>query len=134
MRRRAAAYNNKPLMTNRDLRKPLESSKVVAHEKNSWRRKVNSPCVEAAINQFSRHLISEWVTDLWYSRLTPDKDGPEELVQIINGVFGEISYRAREINLIDLLTRYWPSFCMISTFLIYLYSEDVYMDDVTTHG
>lgn len=74
-------------------------------EKQNWKRKVNSPAVEAAIEQFTRHLVSEWVTDLWYSRITPDKEGPEELVQIMNGVLGEISTRARDINLIDLLTR-----------------------------
>ncbi|KAI3835255.1 hypothetical protein MKW98_020371 [Papaver atlanticum] len=105
MKRRAAAYKSKPPVVGRDLKEPFVAAKAVSHEKNNWRRKVNSPGVESAIDQFSKHLISEWVTDLWYSRLTPDKDGPEELVQIINGVFGEISCRAREINLIDLLTR-----------------------------
>lgn len=68
---------------------------------------MDSPVVETAIDQFTRHLVSEWVTDLWYSRLTPDMDGPEELVQIMNGVLGEISYRVRDINLIDLLTRFF---------------------------
>ncbi|XP_031487891.1 uncharacterized protein LOC116255938 isoform X2 [Nymphaea colorata] len=32
-------------------------------------------------------------------------DGPEELVNIMNGVIGEVSLRLRDINLIDLLTR-----------------------------
>ncbi|WOK91422.1 hypothetical protein Cni_G00113 [Canna indica] len=74
-------------------------------EKSDWRKKVNSPVVEAAIEQFTRHLVSEWVVDLWYSRITPDRDGPEELVEIMNGAIGEISSRARDVNLIDLLTR-----------------------------
>lgn len=78
---------------------------VVHIDDSSWRRKVNSPTVEAAIDQFTRHIVSEWVTDLWYSRITPDKNGPEELVGIINGVLGEISSRARDVNLIDLLIR-----------------------------
>lgn len=67
---------------------------------------MNSPIVEDAIDHFTRHLVAEWVTDLWYSRLTPDKEGPEELVHIMNGVLGEISVRMRNINLIDLLTRF----------------------------
>lgn len=67
---------------------------------------MNSSVVEDAIDHFTRHLISELVTDLWYSRITPDKEGPEELVNIINGVLGEISGRMRNINLIDLLTRF----------------------------
>ncbi|KAK8608454.1 hypothetical protein V6N13_023877 [Hibiscus sabdariffa] len=104
MRRKADAYNSKPASTNAlTPKKPPECPKVVEH--CDWRIKVNSPVVENAIDQFTRHLISEWVTDLWYSRLTPDKEGPEELVQILNGVLGELSDRFRNINLINLLTR-----------------------------
>ncbi|KAL5729249.1 hypothetical protein ACHQM5_002225 [Ranunculus cassubicifolius] len=105
MKRRAATYNKNSATTDRVLKQPQEGLKVGSVDKSNWRRKVNSPVVEDAINLFSNHLISEWMTDLWYSRLTPDKDAPEELVHIINDVFGEISCRAREINLIDLLTR-----------------------------
>ncbi|KAJ4958209.1 hypothetical protein NE237_025320 [Protea cynaroides] len=105
MKRRAAAYSDKPSSANQlSQKKPPEVPKV-SLEKSNWRRKVNSPVVEAAIDKFTRHLVSEWVTDLWYSRLTPDRDVPEELVQIINGVLGEVSCRVKEINLIDLLTR-----------------------------
>ncbi|XP_058113709.1 uncharacterized protein LOC131256706 isoform X3 [Magnolia sinica] len=104
MRKRGAAYNRPPSVENPPEKKSFEIPKI-APENSNWRRKVNSPTVEAAIDQFTRHLVSEWVTDLWYSRLTPDKDGPEELVQIMNGVLGEVSFRARDINLIDLLTR-----------------------------
>ncbi|XVF24987.1 hypothetical protein REPUB_Repub13aG0174600 [Reevesia pubescens] len=104
MRRNAAVYNSKPASTNASTPKqPPEFPKVVG--RSDWRRKVNSPVVEDAIDHLTRHLISEWVTDLWYSRLTPDKEGPEELVQIINGVLGELSDRIRKINLIKLLTR-----------------------------
>ncbi|GMI93811.1 SORTING NEXIN 3 [Hibiscus trionum] len=104
MRRKADAYNSKLASTSASTPKqPPECPKVVEH--CDWRRKVNSPVVENAIDQFTRHLISEWMTDLWYSRLTPDKEGPEELVQIINGVLGELSERFRNINLINLLTR-----------------------------
>ncbi|KAA8540412.1 hypothetical protein F0562_024669 [Nyssa sinensis] len=68
MRRKAAAYNNKP-----------SSSKISSQKKP--------------------------FEDLWYSRMTPDRQGPEELVQIMNDVFGELSCRMKNINLIDLLTR-----------------------------
>lgn len=74
-------------------------------EKSNWRTKVNSPEVEEAIDHFTRHLISEWIIDLWYSRITPDKGGPEELVQIVNGALAEISARARNVNLVHLITR-----------------------------
>ncbi|XWS18995.1 hypothetical protein CRYUN_Cryun32bG0092800 [Craigia yunnanensis] len=103
MRRKAAVYNSKPASMNALTPKQQpECPKVV---ESDWRRKVNSPVVEDAIDHFTRHLISEWMTDLWYSRLTPDREGPEELVWIMNGVLGEFSDRMRNINLIDLLTR-----------------------------
>ncbi|XP_044984477.1 uncharacterized protein LOC123451968 isoform X1 [Hordeum vulgare subsp. vulgare] len=88
--------------------KSIELSKPSPDKKSGstgWRSKVNSPPVEAAFEQFTRHLVTEWVTDLWYSRITPDKDGPEELISIVNSVLGEISKRARNINIITLLTR-----------------------------
>ncbi|XP_052880490.1 uncharacterized protein LOC108467257 isoform X2 [Gossypium arboreum] len=104
MRRNAAVYNRKSAsMSSLTPKQPPEHPKVVYP--SDWRRKVNSPIVEDAIDHFTRHLISEWVTDLWYSRLTPDREGPEELVLIINGVLGELSDRMKNINLIDLLTR-----------------------------
>ncbi|CAI9753803.1 unnamed protein product [Fraxinus pennsylvanica] len=105
MRRKTATYKGKPISANYSSeRKPFEDTRVIA-EKYDWKLKVNSPVVEDAIDQFTRHIVSEWVTNLWYSRITPDKNGPEELVQIINGVLGEISRRMRSVNLIDLLTR-----------------------------
>ncbi|XP_006655634.1 uncharacterized protein LOC102722219 [Oryza brachyantha] len=88
--------------------KGIESNKIPSIQKDGksdWRSKVNSPPVEAAFEQFTRHLVTEWVTDLWYSRVTPDKEGPEELIRVVNTVLGEISVRARNINLITLLTR-----------------------------
>lgn len=104
MRRKAATYIRRPLPENgTSQEEPLELPKVV--KKSEWRRKVNSRVAEDAIDHFTRHLISEWVTDLWYSRLTPDKEGPEELINIVNGVLGEIAGRFRNINLIDLLMR-----------------------------
>ncbi|XP_062180540.1 uncharacterized protein LOC133884943 isoform X2 [Phragmites australis] len=100
--------------TDHDVSRPLvetkstELMKIPLTEKDGksdWRSKVNSPPVEAAFEQFTRHLVTEWVTDLWYSRVTPDKEGPEELINVVNTVLGEISVRARNVNLINLLTR-----------------------------
>lgn len=103
MRRKAAVYNSKnPASTNASLKKPVQTPKFT---KSNWRRKVDSPVVEDAMDCFTRHLVSEWVADLWYSHLTPDREGPEELVRIINDVLAEFSDRVRSINLIDLLTR-----------------------------
>ncbi|MQL75157.1 hypothetical protein Taro_007511 [Colocasia esculenta] len=103
--RRRSSSSNRPKLLNKSSRGRSIELPEIPIDKLSWRRKVNSPVVEAAIDQLTRHLVSEWVTDLWYSRITPDKDGPEELVQMINGVLGEVSCRARDINLINMLTR-----------------------------
>ncbi|XP_024007702.1 uncharacterized protein LOC18993348 isoform X2 [Eutrema salsugineum] len=104
MKRKAAAYNNKPSSLNAPSLKKLPELPKAA-PRSDWRSKVNSQVVEDAIDHFTRHLISEWVLDLWYSRITADKQGPEELVFVINDVLGEISRRFRNVNLIDLLTR-----------------------------
>ncbi|CAH8382369.1 unnamed protein product [Eruca vesicaria subsp. sativa] len=104
LKRKAAVYNSKPSSLNApSLNKPPELPK--AAPRSDWRSKVNSQVVEDAMDRFTRHLVSEWVLDLWYSRITPDKQGPEELVFIINDVLGELSRRFRNVNLIDLLTR-----------------------------
>ncbi|KAL6568152.1 hypothetical protein OROHE_003836 [Orobanche hederae] len=104
MRRKAATYKGKQTSTNSSKMRPVEGFRVLT-EISDWRRKVNSPVVEDAIDQFTRHIVSEWVTDLWYSRITPDRQGPEEIVLIMNAVIGAIGSRMRNINLIDLLTR-----------------------------
>lgn len=105
MRRKAAAYNSKPSSENINSQRKHEGPKLLI-KRSDWRKKVNSPVVEDAMDQLTRHIVSEWVTDLWYSRITPDRKGPEEMVHVINGVLGEISCRMRNINLIDLLTRF----------------------------
>lgn len=105
-RMKAATYKRKSSVSNNtSQRKHIDAPRAV-NEKANWRKKVNSPVVEEAIDHFTRHIVSEWVTDLWYSRITSDRQGPEELVQIMNGVLGEISCRMRTINLIDLFTRF----------------------------
>ncbi|KAL7002767.1 hypothetical protein U1Q18_003923 [Sarracenia purpurea var. burkii] len=70
-----------------------------------WKRKIDSPVVEASMEEFVSKLVQDFVTDLWYSDITPDKEAPDLMHAIIMDVLGEISGRVKEINLIDLLTR-----------------------------
>ncbi|KAI8015385.1 Sorting nexin-16 [Camellia lanceoleosa] len=70
-----------------------------------WKRKVDSPIAEAAMEEFVNKLLQDFVTDLWYSDITPDKEAPQLIRAIIMDVLGEISGRVKEINLIDLLAR-----------------------------
>ncbi|CAA6657765.1 unnamed protein product [Spirodela intermedia] len=69
------------------------------------KRKINSPPIEAAISGFIDKILQDFVIDLWYSSITPDKDAPELIRLLLLDVLGEISGRIKEINLVDLLTR-----------------------------
>ncbi|XP_011005676.1 PREDICTED: uncharacterized protein LOC105111894 isoform X2 [Populus euphratica] len=70
-----------------------------------WKRKIDSPVVEAAIGGFIDKILKDFVVDLWYSEITPDREAPELIRSVIMDALGEVSGRAKEINLIDLLTR-----------------------------
>lgn len=70
-----------------------------------WRRKIDSPVVEAAIDDFINRILQDFVVDLWYSSITPDKEAPELIRTMILDALGEISGRIKELNLVELLTR-----------------------------
>lgn len=70
-----------------------------------WKRKINSPVVESAMEDFINKLLQDFVVDLWYSDITPDKEAPELIRGIIMDALAEISVRVKKINLVDLLTR-----------------------------
>lgn len=71
-----------------------------------WKKKIDSLIVEAAMNDFISIILKDFVVDLWYSEITPDKEFPEQIRAVIMDALGEISGRVKEINLVDLLTRY----------------------------
>lgn len=70
-----------------------------------WKRKIGSPLVEAAAEEFIDKVLHDFVIDLWYSDITPDKEAPELMHEIVMDVLGEISGRVKGINLVELLTR-----------------------------
>ncbi|KAI3675269.1 hypothetical protein L1987_84857 [Smallanthus sonchifolius] len=69
-----------------------------------WKRKIDSPVVEAALEDFVKKVLQEFVLDLWYADITPDKEAPQLIHAIIMDVLAEISIRVRDMNLVDLLT------------------------------
>lgn len=71
------------------------------------KRKIDSPVVEAAIEDFVNKALHEFVIDLWYSEITPDKEAPELIRVLIMDVLGDVACRLKEVNLVDLLTRYY---------------------------
>jgi sorting nexin-13 len=77
---------------------------------NRWRHSFDSPIVEEAVDELTRCVVNEWVTNLWYSAITPDEDAPMELRILINGVIAEVAQRAKRVNLITLLSRYGCSY------------------------
>ncbi|KAK9056701.1 hypothetical protein SSX86_024063 [Deinandra increscens subsp. villosa] len=70
-----------------------------------WKRKIDSPVVEAAMEDFVKKVVQEFVADLWYSDITPDKEAPQLIHAVIMDVLAEISIRVKDMNLVDLLTR-----------------------------
>ncbi|KAH9605121.1 hypothetical protein KSS87_000452 [Heliosperma pusillum] len=70
-----------------------------------WRRKFDSPVIEDAVEDFVDKIIQDFVTDLWYSDITPDKEAPDLMRTIILEALGEVAGRVKEVNLVDLLTR-----------------------------
>ncbi|KAJ1398393.1 Sorting nexin, C-terminal [Sesbania bispinosa] len=70
-----------------------------------WKRKIDSPDVEAAMGDLIDKILNDFVVDLWYSEITPDREFPEQIRAIIMDVLAEISGRVKELNLVDLLTR-----------------------------
>ncbi|CAL9119164.1 unnamed protein product [Musa textilis] len=84
----------------------LEDSRLSAVVPTSrWKRKFDSPLVEAAIEEFINKIMQDFVIDLWYSSISPDKEAPELIRSFVLDVLGEISGRVKQINLVDLLTR-----------------------------
>ena len=71
----------------------------------TWKRKFDSPIVEAAVEDFVDKIIQDFITDLWYSGITSDKEAPELMRAIILDALGEAAERVKEVNLVDLLTR-----------------------------
>ncbi|CAN6449376.1 unnamed protein product [Victoria cruziana] len=72
---------------------------------NNWKRKIDSPVVEAALDEFIGMVLKDFVVDLWYSSITPDNEAPELIRAVVKDVCGEIAQRVKEINLVSLLTR-----------------------------
>ncbi|KAK9677893.1 hypothetical protein RND81_11G174500 [Saponaria officinalis] len=70
-----------------------------------WRSKFDSPVVEAAVEDFVDKIIQDFVTDLWYSDITPDKQAPDLMRSVILEALAEVAVRVKQVNLVDLLTR-----------------------------
>ncbi|KAK6143507.1 hypothetical protein DH2020_023855 [Rehmannia glutinosa] len=68
-----------------------------------WKRKIDSPVVEAAIEEFLDKIMHDFVIDLWYSDITPDKEAPELIHAIVMDALGEVSLRIKEVNLVEML-------------------------------
>eukprot|EP00897_Mesotaenium_endlicherianum_P002923 jgi/Mesen1/2659/ME000167S01810 len=75
---------------------------------SQWRRAVDCPRVEAALSDLIHLLLKEFVTDMFYAYLTPDKDLPLEVRATLLHAAGEVAARVKRVNLVALLTRDVP--------------------------
>ena len=81
---------------------PILSSSSISKK---WKRKIDSPVVAAAVDNFTLKIVQEFITYLWYTSLTPDQEFPDKIRLLINDVLGEVAQRLKHIDLIELLTR-----------------------------
>ncbi|KAE9615773.1 putative Phox domain, sorting nexin [Lupinus albus] len=70
-----------------------------------WKKKIDSPVVEAALNDFIDLILKDFVVNLWYSEITSDGEFPEQIRDLVMDALAEVSARVKEINLVDLITR-----------------------------
>ncbi|RDX98964.1 Sorting nexin-16, partial [Mucuna pruriens] len=70
-----------------------------------WKKKIDSPVVESALNDFIDFILKDFIINMWYSDITPDMEFPEMIRDLIMDALAEVSVRVKEINLVDLLTR-----------------------------
>ncbi|XP_057445164.1 uncharacterized protein LOC130737420 isoform X2 [Lotus japonicus] len=70
-----------------------------------WKKKIDSPVVEAALNDFMDLILKDFVINMWYADITPDGEFPEQIRDLIMDALAEVSVRVKDINLVDLLTR-----------------------------
>ncbi|KAL9675555.1 hypothetical protein QQ045_003757 [Rhodiola kirilowii] len=79
--------------------------KATTRPPSKWKRKIDSPVVEAAIDEFINKILQDFVIDLWYSEITPDREAPELIRDVIMDALADISERVKQLNLVDLMTR-----------------------------
>ncbi|KAL9231614.1 hypothetical protein vseg_006817 [Gypsophila vaccaria] len=84
---------------------PANDSRLSTVPPPKWKRKFDSPVVEAAVEDFVNTIIQDFVINLWYSDITPDKEAPDLMRLVILEALGEVAGRAKKVNLVDLLTR-----------------------------
>ncbi|MED6192844.1 hypothetical protein PIB30_013733 [Stylosanthes scabra] len=70
-----------------------------------WKKKIDSPLIEAALNDFMDLILKDFVMNMWYADITPDLEFPEQIRDIVMDAIAEVSMRVKDMNLVDLLTR-----------------------------
>ncbi|XP_017426071.1 uncharacterized protein LOC108334679 isoform X2 [Vigna angularis] len=84
---------------------PLNDERLSSSPPPPKWKKIDSPVVEAALNDFIDLILKDFVINMWYSDLTPDMEFPELIRDLIMDAISEVSVRVKEINLVDLLMR-----------------------------
>ncbi|KAK9836709.1 hypothetical protein WJX74_006496 [Apatococcus lobatus] len=69
---------------------------------HAWKSRVKAPVAEHAWETLCNSIVQEFIYDIWYAHITPDRDFPREIRHILNWGFGELAARARRLELADL--------------------------------
>ena len=70
---------------------------------DNWRDSVSSKVVETAWETLCGSIVQEFIYDMWYSSLSPDREFPAEVRRILNKGFGRLAARARKVNLLNVM-------------------------------
>ncbi|CAK8571207.1 unnamed protein product [Lathyrus sativus] len=84
---------------------PLDNERIsTSLPPPKWKKKIDSPAVEAALNDFIDLILKDFVINMWYADITSDGEFPEQIRDLIMDAIAEITVRVKEINIVDLLT------------------------------
>lgn len=78
------------------------NSDYAVTDKQPWQSSCSWPVPSSLTRGFlllSSAWCCQWIYDIWYSQLTPDKEFPAEVRRLLNTAFGQLASRARRLDL-----------------------------------
>eukprot|EP01025_Chloroclados_australasicus_P048611 TRINITY_DN5514_c0_g1_i1.p1 TRINITY_DN5514_c0_g1~~TRINITY_DN5514_c0_g1_i1.p1 ORF type:complete len:947 (-),score=87.85 TRINITY_DN5514_c0_g1_i1:589-3429(-) len=84
-------------------RKVVQIKSKPQRKRKDWRQRAGSELVCVAWEALVGSILQEWVYDTWYGVLTPDKEFPAAIRQLLNDLFGQLCERVKRIDIKELL-------------------------------
>lgn len=71
----------------------------------TWMEMVGCDELVKSWDEFSRLVTKDFITDLFYSYITPDDELPANTVRALHNVLGELALRTRHVNIASLILK-----------------------------